>query len=125
MHTDDENRKQRIRQLVEFASRLPGNTSLSAGDVSGFIQGFFGADDLPEDEIEQFKAPTPAPPRELKADAFVFQRATALVAHLDSLPDGARVSVCGLIGFLESGGASLEGKSAGYVIAGPGQSYEH
>jgi endo-1,4-beta-mannosidase len=44
----------RVNKLVEFLDTLDDDTKVSAGDIMGYICGYFGDDDLPEDEIETF-----------------------------------------------------------------------
>lgn len=43
----------RINKLVDFLDEYD-ESKVSAGDVMGYICGYFGKDDLPEDEIETF-----------------------------------------------------------------------
>lgn len=44
----------RVNKLVDFLDTLPEDAKISAGDTYGYIMGFFGEDDKPEDEIEVF-----------------------------------------------------------------------
>lgn len=45
----------RINKLVDFLDNLSDDAKVSAGDVMGYICGYFGKNDMPEDEIEVFE----------------------------------------------------------------------
>lgn len=47
--------KYRLDKLLDFLSNLEYEAMVSAGDVLGYLCGWFGEDDLPEDEIKEGK----------------------------------------------------------------------
>ena len=51
----DAKKEERIKKLVKFLDSLPDETYVSAGDVMGYIEGYFGENDEPEDEIERME----------------------------------------------------------------------
>lgn len=51
---DDEKSINRINKLMNFLYHLDDDSKVSAGDIFGYIKGYFDEDAEPDDEIEVF-----------------------------------------------------------------------
>ena len=52
MIINQEGMNERAEKIAKYLLGLPDGTAVSAGDVGGFLAGYFGTGDEPEDEIE-------------------------------------------------------------------------